>query len=153
MEIGVRVVSERRLAAVRRRVTIGQVGSAWRAALDQVWAYLRSHPGLHTGGHNVFLYHHPEKREDPMDVDFGVEIVGPFDGEGEVKPVDTPGGEVVRAVHVGPYDRMKETHDAIHAWQASSGRQFAGKSWEIYGDWNDDPAKNEVEILYLLAPE
>jgi len=24
-----------------------------------------------TDGHNVFLYHHPARRGDPMDVDFG----------------------------------------------------------------------------------
>jgi hypothetical protein len=44
-------------------------------------------------------------------------------------------GEV--AVHVGPYDRMKETHDAIHAWRAANHRAFAGlvgRSGEIRND-------------------
>ena len=27
---------------------------------------------------------------------------------------------------------------------------LAGKSWEIYGDWTDDPAKLETQIEYLL---
>ena len=54
------------------------------------------------------------------------------------------------AVHVGPYDRMKETHDAIHAWHKENNRTFAGKSWEIYGDWSDDPSKLETAIMYLL---
>ena len=54
------------------------------------------------------------------------------------------------AVHVGSYDRMKETHDAIHAWRAANSRAFAGKSWEIYGDWSDDPAQLETTIVYLL---
>ena len=54
------------------------------------------------------------------------------------------------AVHVGSYDRMKETHDAIHAWRAANNRVFAGKLWEIYGDWSDDPAKFETMIMYLL---
>jgi hypothetical protein len=27
----------------------------------------------------------------------------------------------------------------------------AGASWEIYGDWNDDPALLETTIKYLLA--
>jgi hypothetical protein len=53
-------------------------------------------------------------------------------------------------VHIGPYDRMKETHDAIHAWRAANDRTFAGTSWEIYGDPSDDPAKNETTIVYLL---
>ena len=86
----------------------------------------------------------------PMDVDFGVEVVRTFNAEGEVREVETPAGEAAVAVHVGPYDRMKETHDAIHAWRAANNRTFAGKSWEIYGDSSDDPAKVETTIVYLL---
>ena len=54
------------------------------------------------------------------------------------------------AVHVGAYDRIKETHDAIHGWREASNRAFAEKSWEIYSDWSDDPSKLETTIIYLL---
>jgi effector-binding domain-containing protein len=85
-----------------------------------------------------------------MDVDFGVEVVRAFEPEGEVRAVETPAGEAAVAVHVGPYDGMKEAHDAIHAWCAANNRAIAEKSWEIYGDWSDDPAKLETTIVYLL---
>ena len=139
-----------KLAAVRRRVAIGGVGTAWRPALDQVWEFLRTQPGLRTDGHNVFLYHHPTHLALPMDVDFGVEVTRAFESAGEVFATDTPAGMVALAVHVGAYDRMKETHDAIHAWREASNRAFAGTSWEIYGDWSDDPSKLETTIMYLL---
>jgi hypothetical protein len=32
----------------------------------------------------------------------------------------------------------------------ANNRHFAGKSWEIYGDWSDDPSKLETTIMYLL---
>jgi effector-binding domain-containing protein len=111
---------------------------------------LRTQPGLRTDGHNIFVYHHPDRRSDPMDVDFGVEVVREFALSGEVMSVKTPAGTVATATHVGPYDRLGQTHDAIHAWAAASHRAFAGTSWEIYGDWNDDPAKLETTIMYLL---
>ncbi len=69
---------------------------------------------------------------------------------GEVYATETPAGMVAVAVHVGAYERIKETHDAIHAWREACNRTFAGKSWEIYGDWSDDPAKRETTIMYLL---
>ena len=50
----------RKLAAVRREVEPGAVGSAWRPALDKVWGFVRSQPRLQTDGHNIFLYHHPD---------------------------------------------------------------------------------------------
>jgi len=145
-------VQPRRLAAVRRKVTIGQVGSAWKPALDKVWAFLREHPGVRTDGHNIFLYHHPARRTDAMEVDFGVEVARDFEPAGEVARAVTPAGEVAKAVHVGSYDRMAETHDAVHAWARQQGRSFAGQSWEIYGDPPPDPAKMEITIMYLLEP-
>lgn len=148
--ITVETVSARKLATVRRRVPIGVVGAAWRPALDEVWAFLRSHPGLHTGGHNVFLYHHPASRGGAIDVDFGVEVSRAFEPSGEVVLTGTPAGEVASAVHIGGYDQLYRTHDAIHAWRARQGRTFAGRSWEIYGDWSDDPSKVETTVCYLL---
>ena len=148
--VSVRTVPAIKLAAVRRQVAIGDVGAAWRPALDKVWEFLRTQPELHTDGHNVFLYHHPARRDLPMDVDFGVEVVRAFESAGEVHATETPAGEAAVAVHAGAYDRMKETHDAIHAWSVANNRPFAGKSWEIYGDWAEDPAKLETTIMYLL---
>src|SRR5262249_61706867 len=87
----------------------------------------------------------------PMDVDFGVEVSRAFESAGEVYATETPAGMVAVAAHVGAYDRMKETHDAIHAWREANNRAFAGKSWEIYGDWSDDPSKLETTIMYLLS--
>src|SRR5215467_6253067 len=95
--VSVRTVTPMKLAAVRRHVTIGGVGTAWKPALDQVWSFLRARPGLRTDGHNVFLYHHPERRDLPMDVDFGVEVVRAFETAGEVYATETPAGEVAMA--------------------------------------------------------
>ena len=108
IDVSVRTVASMKLAAVRRHVAIGGVGTAWRPALDKVWEFLRTHPGLRGDGHNVFLYHHPADRELPMDVDFGVEVSRAFESAGEVYATETPAGMVAVAVHVGAYDRMKE---------------------------------------------
>jgi effector-binding domain-containing protein len=86
-----------------------------------------------------------------MDVEFGVEVVRSFDSTGEVVLLETPAGKVATALHVGPYDQMNETHEAIHAWAAANGSSFAGTSWEIYGDWTDDVSKQETRIEYLLS--
>jgi effector-binding domain-containing protein len=149
--VQVEVVSPRLLAAVEREVAAGGVRQVWRAALDQVWAFLRSQPGLWTDGHNVFVYHHQMKDGDPMKADFGVEVTREFAGSGEVRPVTTPSGEAAVVRHVGSYDGLAQAHSAIRAWARESGRSLAGTSWEIYGDWNDDPAKLETLVMYLLC--
>jgi effector-binding domain-containing protein len=149
--VSIQIASSRILAAVRRQVRMGQVGNAWRPALDQVWAFLRQNPGLRSDGHNIFLYHHPAQGESTMFVDFGVEVTRPFLQSGEVVSTETPAGRVASALHIGPYERLAETHQAIHGWAAANDATFAGKSWEIYGDPTDDPAKLETRVEYLLA--
>jgi effector-binding domain-containing protein len=132
-------------------VGIGQVGAAWRPALDLVWAFLRQNPGLRSHGHNIFLYHHPAKAESTMAVDFGVEVTRAFPQSAEVFAIETPAGRVASALHVGPYERMREAHEAIHSWARANHTTLGDKSWEIYGDSTDDPSQLETLIEYLLA--
>lgn len=143
-------VDPRKLAAVRREVAPGAVGSAWGPALGKVWELIRSQPGLWTGGHNVFLYHHPAQPGGPIRCDFGVEVTRAFEAAGEVYATETPRGEAAVAVHRGPYNRMHEAHDAIRKWMEANRRESAGRSWEIYGDPAPDPAATETTIVYLL---
>ena len=149
-EVVTTTVSAQLLAAVRRRVLIGDVGRAWKSALDLVWEFLRRHEGLRTDGDNCFLYHHPTHRAGAMDVDFGVQVIQPFEGEGEVICIETPSGEA-RTTHIGSYAGLVAAHNAVHSWRAATGRAFGECSWEIYGDWTNDEAKLETQVVYLLS--
>jgi hypothetical protein len=150
-EIITESVTARPIAAVHRQVLVGNVSMAWRPALDQVWAFLRLHPGLRTDGHNIFVYRHPARPGDPMEVDFGVEVTGPFEPEGEVVLAQTPPGEAATTRYVGPVANLSDATAAIEAWCRAHGRALGGASWEIYGDPGDDPDVLEVRVFYLLA--
>src|SRR5205085_5410223 len=106
VSVNVQTVHPRKVAAVRREVAPGAVGSAWRPALDKVWEFLRSQPGLRTDGHNIFLYHHPKQAGAPILCDFGAAVTRTFETAGDVYATETPDGEAPVAVHCGPYDPM-----------------------------------------------
>jgi len=138
------------LAAVRREVAPGAVGSAWRPALDTVWEFIRSQPGLWTGGHNIFVYRHPTQPGAPIVCDFGVEVNATFETTGEVCATETPGGEAAVAIHRGPYTQLNEAYAAIDNWMAANRRESAGCVWEIYGDPTPNPADTETTVVHLL---
>jgi len=144
-------VEPRLVAAVRRRIPRDAIGASWGPALDQVWAFLREHPELREDGHNVFLYR--RDGDGMMDVAFGVEVVRGFENVGEVELVTTPEGEAASLVHVGAYSGLGAAYQRLSGAIAAMGRERAGPFWEIYGDWNDDPAKLETAIGYLLRAE
>jgi effector-binding domain-containing protein len=148
--VNVQTIHARKLAAVRREVAPGAVGSAWGPALGKVWDFIRSQTSLWTNGHNIFLYHHPTRPGAPILCDFGVEVTREFETAGEVFATETPAGEAAVAIHRGPYSRMNETHDAIIRWMVANRRESAGHSWEIYADPTPDPADTETAVVYLL---
>jgi len=86
-----------------------------------------------------------------MNIDFGVQVAHRFEPEGSIQCIETPAGEVARTVHIGPYNRLGDAHNAIHEWCAAHNRKIGQASWEIYGHWNNDPALLETTIKYLLA--
>jgi effector-binding domain-containing protein len=57
---------------------------------------------------------------------------------------------VATCAHFGPYDQLRAAHQAVRRWCAASGREIALPFWEIYGHWEDDPAKLRTDVLYLL---
>jgi effector-binding domain-containing protein len=150
-QVVTKTVSAQTLAAVRRRVRIGEVGRVWKPALDLVWEFLRRQEGLRTDGHNCFLYQHPAHGETALVVDFGVQVVRPFEDAGEVICTKTPAGEVAMTTHLGSYGKLAAAHEAINSWRTATGRAFGARSWEIYGDWTDDEAKLETQVVYLLS--
>ena len=149
-EISASHVTAHYVAAVSARVNLDRVADSFRGPLDKVWAFLSNHPGLRTDGHNVFFYHHDTMSGRMETVDFGVQVTRAFADEGEVRCIETPAGSVVSTLHRGPYNLIGEAHQAMRRWLHENNKR-SSCSWEIYGDWTDDPSKLETTIVYLLA--
>ena len=52
--------------------------------------------------------------------------------------------------HYGEYSHMAGAYAALEQWCQDNGRRPAGVNWEVYGDWDDDPAKRRTDIYFLL---
>jgi len=154
MKIAIETVTEQALAAVLERVRQRDIGTRVRPNLDKVYAFLKEHADLRfPGAHNVLLYRHKDdpRTDGKWHVEFGVQVRHAFERTGEVFASATPAGNIATATHVGPYERLGDTHEAIQRWCTANRHGLAGIEWEIYGDWNDDPAKLETKVCYLLA--
>src|SRR3954462_5015494 len=150
VSVNVRTVHPRKLAAVRREIAPGTVGSAWEPALGKVWDFIRSQPELRTDGHNIFLYPHPTRPGTPILCDFGVEVTRTFETAGEVYATETPGGEAAVGVHRGAYSRTNEAHDAIGEMDRGEPEGVRRALVEIYGDPMPDAADTETTVVYVL---
>ena len=59
---------------------------------------------------------------------------------------------VATVTHWGEYSQMAPAYAAIEQWWTAHGCRPAGVSWEVYGDWADDPGQRRTDIYFLLEP-
>jgi effector-binding domain-containing protein len=133
------------LAAIRRASSRGSLGSDIVAGLDIVWPVLRAQ-GVVTD-RNVVVYHGGVE-----DIEIGVEVESSFEEASDVRRSQTPAGDAAAVTHWGDYSAMQPAYAALESWCQSSGRRFAGVSWEVYGHWADDPSERRTDIYRLLQP-
>ena len=126
------------IAVVRGRASHADLPQRIRALFDEFYGGFKSNGQL-----NIVFY--PGTGGDgEFDIECGVQM-------GSGGNSSTPAGPVAVTAYFGPYDRMGPAHEAIHQWARDNGRVLAGASWEVYGHWNDDPAKLRTDIFYLLS--
>ena len=144
-EVVVERVEPRQLAAARGSVASHDaLGSLIISLLDNVWPVLRAQ-GVKTG-HNVVVYFGGS----PLQLAAGVQVFEPFHSSGVVQPLSTPAGEVATTAHWGDYSQMHGAYAALERWCAANHRKVAGVTWEVYGDWHDDPAQVRTNVYFLL---
>jgi effector-binding domain-containing protein len=139
------------MAAVAARSTQAMLAKVIPASLDKVWAFLRADDFGALGCNTV--YYAPMRRGAEFDLLIGVRLAAPFAPRGEVRPAETPAGEVSHVAYFGEYSKMHAAHQAAQDWAGAHGRALTGASWEVYGDWSDDWAKVRTDIYYQLEPQ
>jgi effector-binding domain-containing protein len=139
-------VQPQQLAAIRATAAQSRLGAGIIAALDKIWPVLRAQ-GVRTG-HNVVVYYGGPP--DALQIAVGVQVPDGFAADGEVQPVSTPSGAAATVAHFGDYAEMHGAYQALDQWCASNARTRTPVSWEVYGDWEDDPAKRRTDIYFLL---
>ena len=140
-------VHERMIAAIKARLAMADIPDKIFPLMDRVWTFIRGN-GIEGFGHNVWLYGPPAGGE--VDVEIGVQVPEPFQPANDVMCLHTPGGRAARAVHFGDYSELPGVHMAVTSWCRQHGHTLAGRSWEVYGDWEEDPAKRRTDVYHLI---
>jgi effector-binding domain-containing protein len=124
------------MAVVHGHTTMASLPASIRELFDQFYAGFKS-----KGEPNIVFY--PGDVAGEFEIACGVQVE-------KGGNAFAPAGAAATTAYFGPYHQMKPAHEAIHKWVHENGRQFAGPSWEVYGDWSDAPAKLRTDIYYLL---
>lgn len=138
-------VQPRPLAAVRVTTTLSKWPNQFMNELNKVYEAVRAGKIRQTG-QNVMVYR--PRSDGRVDIECGVEVDARFETAGEVEYCETPGGPALTTTHIGPYHKLRSSHQAVIEWGRNNGRQLSGVCWEVYGDWEEDPAKLRTDIFH-----
>ncbi len=138
--------------AIRLHTSVADIPSTLAVALPEVW-HAAEAMGLVPDGPPFTRY--LSMPGDALDYEAGVPLpIAASAGRGRAVPVELPGGTVAVAWHVGPYETLAETYDALMRWIGEQGRAVAGPMWEVY--WSDpaaepDPSRWRTEVIVPVA--
>ena len=150
-EVSLQNVPPRAIASIKARVPQSRVSLVFGGYLNQVYAAGRG-GAVQLDGQNVFVYRSVADAPGLLDIEFGVGVTAPFEGNGTVEYSMVPHGQVATTTHWGDYALLGAAHDAVIAWCRENGWHLAGPRWEVYGHWNGGGEPPRTDIYYLLAP-
>jgi hypothetical protein len=137
----------RRILAVRKKVRWTQIGKVAIPSLDEVWKHIREND-ISGYGHNVFIY----RGMNPLGVEasFGVEVPADVEAPKGLVIDHTPTGRAATFHQYGDYSKLIDTNLTIRKWCKQQDLKVGSISWDLYGDWNEDPSKQRTDVFYLL---
>jgi effector-binding domain-containing protein len=150
-EFAIRDVPSQPTAAVRITTPRENIGEAMAEAFPRVFAAVTKAGGTPAGAPlaRYFSFGGPT-----IEFECAIPVAAPFTAEGDVVPSEVGGGDAAFAVHVGPYDTIGQTWEALTNWVTEQGRTPEGPGWEHYltdpGE-EPDPAKWVTEVYVPLA--
>jgi len=142
-------VQEVHTASVRRRVKMAEIGRVLGGMYAEVMAQVRKE-GASVVGAPFSRYHTRPDASGEVDLEAGMPVSKPIEGNDRVRPNSLPAGRVASTWHVGPYHELGRTYERLTGWLKQEGLTPNGPSWEIY--WTDpgmqpDPKRWRTQVV------
>jgi effector-binding domain-containing protein len=150
-DFAIRDVPRQPTAAIRLDCPPEGIGEAMAQAFPRIYEAVTKAGGGPAGAPlaRYFSFGGPT-----IEFECAIPVAAPFAPEGDVQPSEVGGGEAAFTLHVGPYDTISQTWEALGEWVEGQGREPAGPGWEYYltdPSEEPDPAKWVTEVYMPVA--
>ena len=151
--------AEQPYAAIAITATLREWGSV-NALVPEVYGWLAER-NIPPAGALFYRHRVVGGLDEKFEVEVGVPVAGPVDGDGRVSAGAKPAGRYAVRVHHGHPDDVARTHLELVDWATGQGQPPVrdGEVWvgmfESYltnPDDEPDPARWETELSYLVTP-
>ncbi len=146
----IRNVEDRNSLSIRLTTAGSELPGRIGECYGEIWAYM-SRKGIKAIGMPFVLYHNMDMNN--LDVDIGWQIEQDDPGEGRIRQMVVTGGEVLYAMHAGPYSALEDTYREVMAYIGENKIKTAEWMYEIYlNSPEDTPEENlKTEIYFPIV--
>ena len=146
----IRTVEPRNTLTVRVSTPVGELPTLMGRVFGEVAAFMQR-KGIPFAGMPFALYHNMDMNA--LDVEIGFPVAGVVAGEGRIGASTIPGGRVAWAVHVGPYETIEQTYNALLAFAQERNLKVAEWMYESYlnGPDTTPPEELRTEICMPIS--
>jgi effector-binding domain-containing protein len=122
-----------------------EIGNAYKGIMQYLGEL-----GIEPVGMPFVIYYNLDMQD--LDVEIGFPVPKRFKDKGAIKASDLPKGKVASCIHMGPYEEMKPTYDALTEWVQNNGYEPTGVTIEYYYNDPHEVAPEEImtEIQFPL---
>lgn len=141
---------EQTTAAVREQVPMAELADFFSRAFQAIMTALQEQGVQPVGAPFGKYYGQPGAM---VDVEAGFPVSAPIAPLGNVIPGYLPGGRVVEATHIGPFDTMERTYAELEQYFAEAELTPGEVMWESYvtdPETEPDPAKWHTQISWPI---
>lgn len=138
-------------AGVRKQVPMTGLTEFFSRAFEETMAALQAQGQYPIGPPFGKYYGAPGET---VDVEAGFPVAQPITPSGTVVPGELPEGRIVEAVHVGPFDTLRDTYAELERYMDQAKLPRAPVMWENYlsnPETEPDPANWRTEICWPIA--
>jgi len=115
----------------RMPVRLSGIGEAIGGAFQEVYGHL-GRAGVQPAGPPFIIYHGVPSGDQPFDIEVCAPIARTAAAPEGWQVQELPAGTFATLVHVGPYDTVGSSYEAISAWIGAHGFVVAGPPREVY---------------------
>jgi effector-binding domain-containing protein len=146
----VETVEARPAATIRAVIDAREVSKNLAILFPEVMAAIEGQ-GVAPAGPPFSRYHRIDEARNEMEIEAGIPVAKAIEAKGRVKPSELPGTKAATTWHLGPYQDLPKTYDALRKWMEEKKLAPAGGLWELY--WTDpglepDPRNWKTQVFW-----
>ncbi|MFZ0013346.1 MAG: GyrI-like domain-containing protein [Acidimicrobiia bacterium] len=143
--IETRSIGSRSTAVMSTDIDIGEVGDWLSRVFPEVDRHLTASGNPPIGPPFARFHRVTDGR---FQVEAGYPVARPVASSNLVHGSSLPSGTVAVTTHLGPYDEIAETYEALFAWIASRDSTPTGDHWEVYFSGPDEASSTWRTVIY-----